>query len=558
MNEVMTTAQRRLIERSAWTLVWLAILTTGVDAWGQWSQWPGMGVVSPLLVLVAITGATVLWSVREPSSPTLRNASLITSFATVLLTQGASIASRHLYTTDSAAFNQIATRLFLNGKDPYTASFANAAQLLPTASNYWTYTVNGAHVTQISYPAGSFLLQAPLMALGLNHLPTDWLDLAAWMVTIGLLYRILPSPIRWLAPLLLLASAFVGDFANGGTDALFIPFLIVAVWQWDRFVWSKRYTLGSWLSPVALGVACSVKQSPWFCVPFLLLGIGLEARAAHVNVPRTTLRYALITLATFLVINLPFIAWRPSAWLAGVLLPLHNPLVPDGQGLVTLALHGLTGGVELPLLSVAAALAAVAMLAAMYFWYPIWKRTWLFFLPVVLFIPGRSLSNYLLDFFPVAIVAAISVQRAEPVVAPHWPMWTRRAIVSVPVIGAAAVAIVAFTSAPLTVTVDSVQAASNGQAMQSVTITVHNNSSRPVSPNCMIAFGGDHPSGFWRRSLNQGSLPLAPGSSATITLHPLRWTWAPPRADYWLVEVYTSAPSALSTSPLQRWNYGPW
>ena len=40
--------------------------------------------------------------------------------------------------------------------------------------------------------------------------------------------------LRWVAPLLLAAGVFTGAFANGGTDALFVPFLILAVWRWDR------------------------------------------------------------------------------------------------------------------------------------------------------------------------------------------------------------------------------------------------------------------------------------------------------------------------------------
>ena len=49
--------------------------------------------------------------------------------------------------------------------------------LLDPAAAFWTYQVNGAHTLGISYPAGSFLLQAPFMALGMNHMVTDWVDL---------------------------------------------------------------------------------------------------------------------------------------------------------------------------------------------------------------------------------------------------------------------------------------------------------------------------------------------------------------------------------------------
>ena len=164
------------------------------------------------------------------------------------------------------------------GKDPYTASMAPAAKLLHIPSNYWTYTVDGGHVTHVSYPAGSFLLQAPVMALGFHHQVTDWIDLVAWLVTGVLLFAMLPASLRWLSALILLTPLFVGTFANGGTDALFFPFLIVAVWQWDRFGTGKGSGMAAWIGPLCLGLACSIKQTPWFCVPLLVIGVGLEAK----------------------------------------------------------------------------------------------------------------------------------------------------------------------------------------------------------------------------------------------------------------------------------------
>ncbi len=556
MIDATSTEQPSLIERAAWSLAWLAILTTGVDVWGQWTAWPGMAIVSPLVVLTGLVGAVVLWSVGDPASKALQRFAFAAATGTVLATQGPAIGARSFYSTDSAAFNHVATQLLLRGHDPYTSSMASAAQFLPTPADYWTYTANGAHVTQVSYPAGSFLLQAPLMALGLHHLPTDWLDLAAWLVTGALLFAILPRSIRWLAPVLLLADAYVGPFANGGTDALFIPFLVVAVWQWDRFATATRPSMARWLSPVALGVACSIKQSPWFCVPFLLLGVALEARAARTGVLRTTMRYASMTAGAFLVINSAFIVWDPGAWWHGTMLPLLTPLVPDGQGLVTLALHGLSGGADLRLLSLAGGLVMLSLFAAMLLKYPSLKRTWLFALPIVLFVPGRSLTSYLLDFFPVAVVAAVSVRPGSPDAALTMPTWARRSLIATPMAGAVLLATLALRSAPLVVTVDSLTTADAHQAVAAVTVTVHNRSGRYVTPNFMYSLDGGHPSGFWHQSLVSGVLPLAPGGSATITIRPDAWTWAPQRGEYWLVEAYTS-PDALSTSSPQRWPFGP-
>ena len=355
----------------------------------------------------------MVWTGFDLTTSRAQGIGLGVALATVVVTNGADIAARPFYDTDSAAFNDVATRMLLHGHDPYTTSLSGASALLHQASAYWTYLLNGGHVTQVSYPAGAFLLQAPLAALGVHHLTTDWLDLAAWVATAVILYLALPTRLRWLAPLVFLATSFSLDFTNGGTDALFLPFLALAVWRWDRVVALDATRLQRWMGPVALGVACSVKQSPWFCVPFLVLAVALEARALAVPAVRSAARYLSIVLGTFGVVNLPFIIWNATAWWHGTMLPLRSPLVPDGQGLVTLALHGATRGVDLTELWMTAALVMVALLVALALTYPQLKRAWLFLVPLVLFVPGRSLSNYLLDFFPVAVIAAVSVTRRE-------------------------------------------------------------------------------------------------------------------------------------------------
>ena len=185
---------------------------------------------------------------------------------------------RQYYSTDSAAFNQVAARVLLHGHNPYTTTMASAARLLQVPAHNWTYTVNGGHVTSLSYPAGSFLFQVPAMALGFHHQIVDWMDLYAWLITGVLLFVLIPASVRWLAALLILTPIFVQMFSAGGTDAAFVPFLILAVWRWDRFHLGRSAGVASWIGPIALGLACSIKQTPWFCLPFLVVGLFIEAR----------------------------------------------------------------------------------------------------------------------------------------------------------------------------------------------------------------------------------------------------------------------------------------
>jgi hypothetical protein len=324
--------------------------------------------------------------------------------------------------------------------------------------------------------------------------------------------------------------------------------------------------VASWIGPIALGLACAVKQTPWFCLPLILIGLGIEARRRDESAWRMPVRYLALAVGAFAVCNLPFVIWGPRAWVDGVLLPFTKPLVADGQGLVTFALHGLTGGVVLPLLSVAGALAYLALLAAFVVWYPAMKVVWLLVLPVVLLVPGRSFSGYLIDLFPAALVAAVTVRRVEHAegasevtrldTGTPARRWRVRAAIGIPALASAAVCALAFTSAPLDLSVVGVGTSHATLRLDSVTVTVHNSSGQTVTPRFMVVLDSSHPSGFWKPAHRKGPLVLEAGATATVTLEPLEYTWSPAHGQHWLVEAYTTPPDALSTSPPQMWRFG--
>lgn len=543
------------LQRGAWTLVWFSVLGSGIGFWGWWTSWPPAAILAPVLVVGSLVGMAAVWLVESPTSVAMQSVTLVTALVAVALPQGTAIHVRQFFTTDSAAFNQVASLVLLHGRNPYTASMAPAAKLLNPPANYWSYTVDGGHVLNVSYPAGSFLLQTPIMWLGFRHEVTDWMDLGAWLVSGLLLFVLLPASLRWLSLFILLMGTYGGMFANGGTDALFVPFVILAVWRWDRFATGRGAGLAGWVGPVALGLACSVKQTPWFCVPFLVVGVALEARRSGRS-PWTAVRYLAVVVVVFAAVNLPFIVWGRHAWVNGVLIPFSKGLVADGQGLVTLAIHGSTGGVLLPLLSVAAALAFVALMAAYVLWFPGMRRVWLFLLPVVLFIPGRSLASYLLDFFPAAVVAAATVGGPTAPAASTTRRWVQRVAVVAPLGAAVAVAALAFNSAPLKLAVVRFHTSNATQGIDSVTVSVHNLTDHPVTPHFMVVLNSAHPSGFWAATTPSGRLTLAPGASGLFTVRPSQYTWSPIRGAYWLVEAYTSSPNALSTTPVIQWKLG--
>jgi uncharacterized membrane protein len=515
--------------------------------------------VAPLVVLAGIAGLVATWAISSPRSPVMQVLALASVVTSILGNEGAAIHLRAFYTTDSSAFDQVAARLLQHGVNPYTASLLPAERLLQTPAAYWTYTIDGGHVTQMSYPAGSVLVYLPALALGFRHQIVDWTDLVAWVVTGALLFVLVPSAVRWFAVLVLAIPAFTTIFGSGGTDAVFLPFMVLAVWRWDRFGVGRSAGLANWMGPVALGLACSIKQTPWFCVPFLVVGLFIEARTSGRRPVRLAAGYLAIVAGVFAIVNLPFIVWSPSAWLHGTLLPLTRPLVIDGQGLTTVALHGVARGVSIPLLNLAGLLVLATLVVAMVVWYPVMKRIWMLALPLAFFVAPRSLTSYLLDLYPAALVAAITV-------APSARGWagTRAAtvmrrpatlVVLAPAVAAVVVAVAAFSSPPLELAVRSVTATQSATALDTVTLTVSNTTAATVRPHFMVSVGSPHPDGFWH-PIDRQPVVLGPHGSTTVTIAPGMYTSAPLHGTHWLVEAYTASPAALSTSPLLFWKLG--
>ncbi len=539
-------------QRALWTVIWLAVVSVGLNTWSSWSLWSGFSVVAPSLILVGLVGAALVWMLPARHQGDLEHAAVGVALTTVVVTYAPSMLAARYFNTDAAAFNQRATWLLAHGKNPYAAVFRGANVALSNAASYWTYLLNGGHVNQVSYPAGSFVLQLPLQWLGVHSLGTNWLDLAAWLAASLFLYFVSPPSARWLAPLLLLTSVYTFSFAHGGTDALFVPFLMVAAYRWDSFVVDgARWT--RWLGPLALGVACSIKQTPWFCVPFFVLGIVIESSSHERRVGRDVVSYLAAVALPFVLINLPFALWSPAQWWHGTMLPLSEPLVPDGQGLVTLTTHGLLHVLYPERLQFAAALALVALLVAYWRWYPTLKFTWLFLLPIVLFLPSRSLSSYLVDFVPVALVMALTTSR----VAARTPRRGRRWYVVVPIVLSLGLAASAFVGTPLTVRLDDVHVTRVGLRFTTMSLTLTNHTSEPLSPHVLVVVGSSHPVGFWSFVGAPQGVTLGAHQVGTFVLRAPPLMYTPARHENWLVEVTSSSPAFLVTTPSLRWQRGP-
>ncbi|MGO9198896.1 MAG: hypothetical protein ACLQK4_17440 [Acidimicrobiales bacterium] len=548
----LDTGDMYMVERAAWSLVWLAVLIAGVNVSSYWWWSPVAVVLSVAMIVGGLMGTVFCWTTRSPRSRLFQRLGFLSALVATIFPETIVIHTRSFYSTDSAAFQQIAARALIHGVDPYVMSMSGAAKFLSVPSSFWTYTVTGGHVSQFSYPAGSAIIDALAMGLGFHHMVIDWVDIVAWLATIILVFALLPTSLRWLAALLAVTGFYLGTFSSGGTDAVFLPFLVLAVWRWDRFGQGRGAGLARWLGPVALGLACTVKQTPWFCVPLLAVGIFLEARRAGRPAVPIVLRYLSIVFAVFALVNLPFVIWQPTAWVRGTLTPLVGGLVANGQGLVALATHGVTGGVELPMLSLAGGVAMLATIAAYVRWYPYLKRVWLLLVPIPLFFAPRSLASYLMDLFPAALIAALSVRSAsrQPDLAGET---TRRRLLSwssiaviVPAIGVVLTSVLAFAGPPLQLTLRSIATSPLERSLYSVTVTVKNRTGNRLTPHFMVNTGNTL-AGFWTTETHR-PVVLGPHATETVTLYPPGPTGAPQDGDRWLVEAYTGGPTWLSTS----------
>ena len=276
------------------------------------------------------------------------------------------------YHNDAIALNDCAARLLLAGQDPYATlnifdcynglgigadrttplrrgTFAEIT-IYPTDDQLdqtWVLREQGGgnveFVTRPSYPALSFLLLVPFVALGID---TNYLYLACLLAAMAIIVWRSSATLRPFVLTGLLGASCLAAFTVGGSADLLYALPLVVAWIW-------RDRLGG---AIAFGLAVAIKQIAWFVAPFYLIAvIGTSGW-------RAALRHAAIASAIFAATNLPFIAWHPGDWVAGVLTPVVEPMFPRGSGIVFL---GTNGG--LPLLSSNAylALEGLAMLVCL-------------------------------------------------------------------------------------------------------------------------------------------------------------------------------------------------
>ena len=255
------------------------------------------------------------------------------------------------YHNDAIALNECAARLVLQGRDPYTdldvfacygrlgigsdrttplrrGDFADVA-IYPTddqMDRVWDERASGVgtndeFVWRPSYPALSFLLIVPAVAVGLD---TNYLYVGCLLVAMILVIARAPRTLRPFFFTALLGAASLAAFTVGGSSDLLYALPLVVAWMYRDRKWAG----------VPLGVALATKQIAWFFAPFWLIAVVTEKGW------RAAARDLGVTAAIFAATNLPFIVHDADAWVRGVLTPAIEPMFARGAGLIFLFTNG--------------------------------------------------------------------------------------------------------------------------------------------------------------------------------------------------------------------------
>jgi hypothetical protein len=351
-------------------------------------------VVVGVLPLVAVVRLRP--SARDAIATGLALATFVLAAMALILGKG--------YHVDAVAVPHVAAQELLAGHDPYS-TFDLPAALAQFGMNpdLVTHYEDGTVVRSLNYPALSFLLVTPFIALGVTDI--RWIYLVEIVALVLILLRKVRIPWRPLVSAGVVGNTvIVRQNILAGVDPTWWALLTVA---WI-FIESR------WLSPIAVGLAVASRQPAWFAAPFYLVAIWKRNGRAE------AIRRAAIVALAALAPNLPFIIADPAAFFDGIAQPMLSAFAPYGVGFVRLGLDG-----PLPLLPRAAygglsAMAFVVLIAVLWrFWRKLPIGAVIFpFVP--LYLAWRSLQNY---FGPIPLLAmagddelivGTAIERREP------------------------------------------------------------------------------------------------------------------------------------------------
>jgi len=172
-------------------------------------------------------------------------------------------------------------------------------------------------VSWLSYPAFSFLVFIPAVALGIESRVVLVALTVALLIAIYLRYR----RFGWLSILPILIALVDVNLVYYPVGS--VPDVVWAFLLGLSFVAIKHTKL----SGALYGLSLADKQIPFIIAPYLLYMIYKE------NGLKETIVYATTASASFLLVNAPFILLSPKYWLSAMLVPETDNLIGIGQGI---------------------------------------------------------------------------------------------------------------------------------------------------------------------------------------------------------------------------------
>jgi uncharacterized membrane protein len=376
----------------------------------------GSGHPEAIILTLAVYGVSLLVIAMSllPSSTILRFRDLpllplmlatLTSLYVV-----ATISYRGAYRTDVLAFSHYAAILFVNqGVNPYTQSMAKALDLFAVQPSDLTPLTSGTYLMTFQYPALLFLVFVPFVWLGLRDM--RWVLVLFEVAVVLTLYLKGPRKLRpmLLLPLFAGSDLMINFTAASVSDALWVLPLLFAAFCLERPLASGLF----------YGLACAMKQTPWFLAPFLLIylirtedGKNLRGRLLRAT------RFAATTIAVFLAVNLPFMLANSAAWFRNILTPMTEDLVIHSQGFSSLTEVGLLS-VGRIFYTVVFASVFVVLIVNYYVYFDKLRYVLWIFPGIILWFSYRALTNYIIYWTPLMLLSLILWYKAEEARAVH-------------------------------------------------------------------------------------------------------------------------------------------
>ena len=256
------------------------------------------------------------------------------------------------------------------------------------------------------------------------------------------------------------------------------------------------------------------------------------------------------------MIDLPFMATDPRAWLDGILVPLMAHAVPHGQGLVGISYYLLDGSAQLSFYSYAALAFAVGLLGITVLFM---RRLGpaIFILPwTVFFLATRSQDGYYLLMTPLWLASLATVPQDE--FATAWQPrigWLGRApiralLVALLLMPTAACLLIAITSAPpLQMQVLATRADDEQPGVAEIDVRVRNEGTSALRPH--FAVSDNHSmSPYWR--MIDGPETLEPGQTAEYRLASTYGGAFPGPHGYFKLRAVTDDPMTISSTTLPK------